>query len=641
MSLLQFDSVSIDYGDQPLLDHANCLIRKGDRICLIGRNGEGKSTLMKLAAGLIVPDGGQIRRSSNLQIGFLGQSLPAADGKKVYDVVAEGLDRTGQLLAQWQTLADTIAAGSPTLEQDMVRLQNVQQEIENRDGWKLQQRVEQTLERLQLPAGKMMSELSGGWRRRVELAKALVCDPDILLLDEPTNHLDVVTIDWLEKQLLEFRGALLFITHDRAFLKSLATTIIELDRGNLTTWSCNYTTFLQRKAHALEVEQEHNARFDKKLAQEEGWIRQGIKARRTRNEGRVRALQALRQERLQRRTVQGRAKFQLEQAVQSGKLVTELTNVSFGYPDAAVVEQLDFTLLRGDKVGLIGGNGAGKTTLLNILLGHLAPQRGSVRHGTKLEVAYFDQMRETLDDEKTVIDNVAQGREKIMIDGRERHVISYLEDFLFAPARARVPVKTLSGGEKNRLLLATLFSKPANVLVLDEPTNDLDVETLELLESILVSFSGTVLLVSHDRDFLDNVVASTLVFEGLGKIREYVGGFADWIRQGGSLDALSADKKQAPEPERTDVPKKSAPPPSQTAPKQKFSFKQQRELQELPDEIDALEREQASLEQKVCANDFYQQQHEDIQKVLTRAAEVTELLEKKIERWSELEQMRE
>ena len=639
MPLLRFDEVSIAYGDQPLLDKASFQIDAGERVCLIGRNGAGKSTLMRLVAGVALPDDGVIRLDDGTKVGVLNQDLPLADDQLVYDVVAGGLDGIGQLIAEWHTLSHKLAHDSSTAA-DMKRFEQVQTELEAKDGWLLQQRVEKVLERLQLPAEKSMGELSGGWRRRVELARALVSEPDVLLLDEPTNHLDIVTIAWLEKQLKEFRGALLFITHDRAFLQSLATRILELDRGQLTSWECDYETFLERKAHALEVEAEHNALFDKKLAQEEAWIRQGIKARRTRNEGRVRALKALRVERSERRNQQGSADFKLEAAERSGKLVVEAKGISHGFESGLVVKDLDFVLMRGDKVGLIGANGVGKSTLLKILLGDLKPQEGSIKRGTKLEVAYFDQMRDQLDLEKTVIDNVAEGREKISINGRDRHIISYLEDFLFPPKRTRVPVKALSGGERNRLLLARLFSKPANVLVLDEPTNDLDVETLELLESILVDFPGTVLLVSHDRAFLDNVVGSSLVFEGDGVVREYVGGFDDWLRQGGSLEKLAATGdggKVTAEPVKTAP--VATPQPATTAPKKKLSYNLQRELDGLPAEIESLEEQIGALEAETGTSDFYLQSQDKVQEALARLETLNEKLETKMERWAELEDM--
>ena len=650
MPLLRFDEVSVAYGDQPLLDKASFQIDAGERVCLIGRNGAGKSTLMRLVCGESLPDDGVIRLDDGTKVGILNQDLPLADNQLVYDVVAGGLDGVGELISEWHTLSHKLAHDSVTAA-DMKRFEKVQSELEAKDGWSLQQRVEKILERLQLPAEKNMGELSGGWRRRVELARALVSEPDVLLLDEPTNHLDIVTIAWLEKQLKEFRGALLFITHDRAFLQSLATRILELDRGQLTSWDCDYETYLERKAHALEVEAEQNALFDKKLAQEEAWIRQGIKARRTRNEGRVRALKALRVERSERRNLQGSADFKLEAAGRSGKLVVEAKGISHGFDALQVVRDLDFALMRGDKVGLIGANGVGKSTLLKILLGDLQPQAGKIKRGTKMEVAYFDQMRGQLDLEKTVIDNVAEGREKISINGRDRHIISYLEDFLFPPKRTRVPVKALSGGERNRLLLARLFSKPANVLVLDEPTNDLDVETLELLESILVDFPGTVLLVSHDRAFLDNVVGSSLVFEGNGVVREYVGGFEDWLRQGGSLEKLAATgdggkmsessvaKSVSAITEATSVSSANGNATANGTPKKKLSYNLQRELDGLPAEIEVLETAIGAMEEETSSADFYLQDQETVQAALAKLADLNEQLEAKMERWAELEDM--
>lgn len=630
MPLLRFENISLAFGDNPLLDGAEFQIRKGERVCLLGRNGAGKSTLMKLVSDQIHADDGSIWRKPGLKIGILNQDLPEQDDQKVYDVVASGLEQVGELISRYHSLSMNISTDA-----DMKALEQVQQKLEAADGWSLTQKVDTVIKKLNLPAEKLMRELSGGWRRRVELARALVCDPDLLLLDEPTNHLDIVAIDWLEKQLLDFQGALLFITHDRSFLQSLATRIIELDRGQLTSWDCNYNTYLDRKAHALEVEAEQNALFDKKLAQEEVWIRQGIKARRTRNEGRVRALKALREERSSRWEVQGKATFGLEQASSSGKLVLEAKNISQSFDDTMVVKDFNLRVMRGDKIGLIGANGAGKSTLLSILLEKLQPQTGTVKSGTKLEVAYFDQLRNQLDLEKTVIDNVAEGRESITINGANRHVISYLGDFLFPANRCRVPVKALSGGERNRLLLARLFSKPANLLVMDEPTNDLDVETLELLESLLVDFNGTMLLVSHDRAFLDNVVSSTLVFKPGGHIEEYVGGFDDWLHQGGKISHL------VPEQVTTkSAAKKESKPAAQAAPrKKKLSYKLQRELDALPGEIEVLEEELNELEAKMGEPSFYQGDSADVQNTLNRLTEINELIEQKMERWEELDNM--
>ncbi len=633
MPLLRFEKVSLAYGDQPLLDHVEFQIRKGERVCLLGRNGAGKSTMMKLVSGSILPDDGTLWRKPGLKVGVLNQDLPDQDEKKVYDVVASGLEAVGELISRYHALSMNISTDA-----DMKALEKVQQQLESVDGWSLSQKVDTVIQKLGLPAEKQMKELSGGWRRRVELARALVGEPDLLLLDEPTNHLDIIAIDWLEKQLKDFSGALLFITHDRSFLQSLATRIIELDRGQLTSWECDYKTFLERKAHALEVEAEQNALFDKKLAQEEAWIRQGIKARRTRNEGRVRDLKKLRDERRQRREVQGNASFGLEQGESSGKLVLEAKNISQSFEQHTIIKDFNLRLMRGDKIGLIGANGAGKSTLLSILLGNLQPESGSVKMGTKLEVAYFDQLRNQLDLEKTVIDNVAEGRESISINGSSRHVIGYLRDFLFPPGRCRVPVKALSGGERNRLLLARLFSKPANLLVMDEPTNDLDVETLELLESLLVEFTGTILLVSHDRTFLDNVVSSTLVFESGGHISEYVGGFDDWLHQGGSISNLVAETQVAKKEEKVTTR------PSQTEAaskpvKKKLSYKLQRELDALPGEIEALEEELGELEAQTAESSFYQGDQSEVQSVLSRLAELNELIEQKMERWEELDNM--
>lgn len=643
MAVIRLENISLAYGDRPLLEQAELQIRRGERVCLVGRNGAGKSTLLKVVSGQVDADDGVIWRQPGIRIGVLSQNLPPQDNKTVHEVVASGLAGVGALIHSYHQLSRNIQT-----DQDIKALEDVQQRLEAADGWLLQQKVDTVIKKLELPEDRLMKELSGGWRRRVELARALVSEPDLLLLDEPTNHLDIVAIDWLEKQLLEFRGAVLFITHDRSFLQALATRILELDRGQLTSWDCDYATYLERKAHALEVEAGQNALFDKKLAQEEAWIRQGIKARRTRNEGRVRALKALRDERLQRRAQQGRADFAIESGQSSGKQVLEAKGLHKVYAGKVIVDNFSFTVQRGDKIGLIGANGVGKSTLLNMLLGELAPDGGQVKLGSKLDVAYFDQLRNQLDLEKTVIDNVAEGRDSITLNGASRHVISYLGDFLFPPHRCRIPVKALSGGERNRLLLARLFSKPANLLVLDEPTNDLDVETLELLESLLVDFQGTLLLVSHDRAFLDNVVSSTLVFRPGAGIGEFVGGFADWLRQGGHISQLVEPVNESGKPQTQsggaqagtgrDTEKTVAKEASKT-PRKKLSYKLQRELDALPGEIEQLENEQQQLEARAAEPDFYQGNLAEVNQTLARITELAEQIEARMERWLELESL--
>lgn len=638
MTLLKLTDVSLAYGTHPLLDGVSWQIARGERVCIIGRNGTGKSSMLSLVKGSQLPDDGEIWRAPGLKIGELPQELPQADERTVFDVVAEGLSGVGQLLAEYHHLSQNIRDDA-----DLEKLMHVQQELEAKDGWRLQQLVDSTLSRLQLPAEKTLAELSGGWRRRVLLAQALVSEPDLLLLDEPTNHLDIGAIAWLEEALLGFNGAVLFITHDRAFLQNLATRILELDRGHMIDWNGDYASFLVHKEQQMAAEETANALFDKKLAQEEVWIRQGIKARRTRNEGRVRALKALRAERSERRERQGKANIQIEAAEKSGKQVIVVEHVSFAHPGGEpLIRDFSMVLQRSDRIGLLGANGTGKTTLLKLLLGELQPTSGKVEAGTKLEVAYFDQLRHQLDLEKTVIDNVAEGRDFITIDGQNRHVLSYLGDFLFSPQRARTPVKALSGGERARLLLARLFSKPANLLVLDEPTNDLDVETLELLEEVLASFQGTVLIVSHDRAFLDNVVTSTLVFEGKGVVREYVGGYEDWLRQGGSPRLLGVAETQAEakeaKAETVAVPVTEAPPVTEAAPvKKKLSYKLQRELEALPEQIDELEQTIEALQVEISDASFYQQPAETTAAVLARLESLQQELDGLLERWAELE----
>lgn len=628
MPLLRVNDLGLAYGHHVLLEQANVQLFKGDRICLVGRNGAGKSTLMKLVEGVIKPDSGSIWKRPSVRISRLEQELPKADEQTVMQVVSSGLQEIGNLMREYD---DLIAQQLD--DAGLKKLEQLQHQIEAKDGWSYQQRIDEVLSRLALPADKVMSTLSGGWRRRVALAKVLVTAPDLLLLDEPTNHLDIETIEWLEKQLLDFTGAVLFITHDRALVRRLATKIIELDRGHLRLYQCGYDNYLAERAHLLVVEEQQNALFDKKLAQEEVWIRQGIKARRTRNEGRVRALEKLREERSQRRNVQGAAKIAVEAASRSGKLVAKALNISHEFDGNVLIKNLSFNIIRGDKIGLLGPNGVGKTTLLKIILGEIAPTSGTINLGSKLDVAYFDQMRDQLDDEKTIVDIVGQGRESIEISGKSRHILSYLSDFLFSPERSRTPLKALSGGERNRVQLALLFSLPANILVLDEPTNDLDVETLELLESVLVEFAGTILLVSHDRDFMDNVVTGTLAFEGNATVREYVGGYKDWLRQGGGFAEEAADTKKPAEPVITD--EQEAAPIVKKATK-KLSYKDQRELETLPAMIEKLEQQQEALTAETTAANFYQQEHSVVTERLEALTVVTSELETCYERWVEL-----
>ncbi|MDX2421267.1 MAG: ATP-binding cassette domain-containing protein [Amphritea sp.] len=626
MALIRLDKVSVAFGDKQLLDHIDFQLDKGERVALVGINGAGKSTLLKVLARHQATDDGEIWQDGGARVAELSQMLPAADERRVRDVVASGCAETVDLLNRYEALAMSQS------DTDMAELERLQHKIEMVDGWHLEQKILQVLERLELDGDQLMSALSGGWRRRAALGAALVQSPDILLLDEPTNHLDIETIEWLEKQIMEFRGGVLFISHDRSLVERLATRIVELDRGKLTSFPGNYSAYLTQKEKMLEEEERHNALFDKRLAEEEKWIRQGIKARRTRNEGRVRALKDLRVERSQRRDKQGKATFQVEQADRSGKIVIEVEGVSHGYHGETVLRDLTLSVQRGDRIGLIGPNGVGKSTLLKVLLGQLQPDQGEVKLGTSLNVAYFDQLRGKLDPEKTIIDNISEGRESITINGKSRHIISYLSDFLFSPERARTPVKALSGGECNRVMLAKLFSQPSNLLVLDEPTNDLDIETLELLEEILLEYKGTLLLVSHDRAFLDNVVTSTLVFEGNGKIQEYVGGYEDWLRQRSQVNS-AASKPSTKSATVAAEPAKAAPA------KKKLSYKLQRELDLLPGQLETLEGEIAQLHEQTGAADFYNGDHEHVAATLAALQTKESQLEKLMERWVELEAM--
>jgi len=627
MIMLSLDRVSISFGRHALLEQTSLQIDPGERVCLIGRNGAGKSTLLKLVDGAVVPDAGEVWRQPGLAIARLSQDLPGDDAATVFDVVATGLADVGRLLAEYHHVSHAVADDESLLK----RMEFLQHEIEACDGWSLGQRVDHMLARLELPPDTRIGALSGGWRRRVSLAQALVSDPDLLLLDEPTNHLDIEVIQWLEEQLLELRGGVLFVTHDRALLTRLATRIVELDRGVLTSWTGDYPTFLAKKAAALEEEARHAALFDKKLAQEEVWIRQGIKARRTRNEGRVRALVALREKRAQRRELEGKARLSLDEGRASGKLVTDARNVSYTWSgsDTPIVRNFSQRIMRGDRIGLVGPNGVGKTTLLRLLLGQIAPSSGSVRLGTKLEIAYYDQLRAALELEKTVIENLGQGREYIEVQGQRRHVIGYLQDFLFSPDRARTPMKALSGGEHNRVLLARLFAQPANLLVLDEPTNDLDIETLELLEDLLVDYRGTLLLVSHDRAFLDNVVTSTLVFEGDGRVQEYVGGYSDWLRH--RAKPVSATQSSGKDAKPVATTKKRP---------AKLGFKAGRELEQAPAIIESLETEQRELVERLSQPAFYQCDAAEQARVHARVAALTGEIEAAYARWTELEGLR-
>ncbi len=622
MPLITFRDISLSYGDQPLLDRVNFQIDGGERLCLIGRNGAGKSTLLKVTAAEIIADDGEIVRSAGLKVAQLPQMVPENIQGSVFDYVATGLGEAGTLVRRYHDLTIQLAS-DPSV---MPAFERCHQQLENAGGWELNQKVEATLSRLKLNGDAQMQQLSGGIKRRVLLAAALVSDPDLLLLDEPTNHLDIKAIEWLENFLVNWQGSLLFITHDRAFLRKLATRIIELDRGQLTDWPGDYDSYLQGKQQQLATEQKHNALFDKRLAQEEVWIRQGIKARRTRNEGRVRALQAMRRERAQRREQQGAARLGAQDVQQSGKLVVMAEEMQFAFDGKPVIKSLSTTIMRGDKIGIIGPNGSGKTTLIKLLLGELQPDAGHIKLGTNLQIAYFDQYRRLVDDNKTVQDNVGDGSDTVTVNGQSRHVISYLQDFLFNPQRARQPASVLSGGERNRLMLARLFSKPANLLVLDEPTNDLDMDTLDLLEELLIDFPGTVLLVSHDRAFINNVVTSTVVFEGDGVVNEYVGGFNDWLRQRPQSHTKPSGNTAKP-PVKT----------KQKASTKKLGFNEQRELKILPKKIEELENEQSELTTTMSDAGFYTQSKTDIADAQQRMQYITQELEKLYQRWEELE----
>ena len=625
MSLVRFDQVTLAFGDQVILRDADLAIEPGERVCLIGRNGAGKSTTLRLITAELEFDRGEIVRSKHLVVSELAQTLPEALDQSVREIVRSGLTHIEKMLEQYrQQLSLKLD------KHGLKELEALHARIDAHDGWHIEQRVEETMSDLDIPTDKKMNELSGGWRRRVALARALVQKPDLLLLDEPTNHLDIATIMWLEDRIYSYPGAVLFITHDRAFLQRLATRIVEIDRGELTSWPGDYQNYLIRKEKSVEDEQTANARFDKKLDQEEDWIRQGIKARRTRNEGRSRALVKMREERAQRVKPDAHARIHIEEAERSGRKVIRARNVSYRYGDAPLIEDFSVKIMRGDRIGLIGNNGVGKTTLLRLLLGDLTPQSGTLKHGTNLSVGYFDQLRESLDLEKSVAYNVGEGRTYIKLNGKDRHIVGYLKGFLFGPKRSMMPVKALSGGERNRVILAKLFTRAANLIVLDEPTNDLDIETLEVLENKLCEFGGTLIVVSHDREFLDNVVTSTIVFEKDGRIQEFVGGYSDWLRQGHQL-AETDNPLAATERKKLTAERRKQRPPT------KLSYKDQRELDQLPAEIETIEATIADLHQLVSAAGFYSQNHELTQEKLQQLATAEALLEQRVERWSELE----
>jgi len=625
--LISLDDVSMAFGHVPLLDHAGLRIEAGERVAVIGRNGTGKSTLLKVLSGESTPDAGAIWRAPDLRAARLAQDAVVASAQSVFEVVADGLGELRDLITSYHAAAAAVSehATAAALE----RLGRRQHELDERGGWSVEQRVELVLTRLSLPADTAVNTLSGGWRRRVLLARALVSQPALLLLDEPTNHLDIEAIGWLETFLADYAGSIVFVTHDRTFLQRLATRIVELDRGRLTSWPGDYATFLEKKEAWLANEALANEKFDKRLAQEEVWLRRGVKARRTRDEGRVKALMAMREQRAARRAPIGQVAMTIDVADKSGKLIFEAEGVSKSYGGKPIVKDLSVRIMRGDRIGLIGPNGAGKTTLLRMLVGELAPDAGSIERGTNVQVAYFDQQREQLDPERTVVDTIGDGNDTVTVAGVTRHVYGYLEDFLFPTERARSPVKSLSGGERNRLLLARLLTRPANVLILDEPTNDLDIETLELVEQQLVDFPGTILVVSHDRTFLDNLVTSTLVFEGGGRVQEYVGGYGDWLRQ-------RAQTPPAIEP-TVAAARKPAAMPSRAAAPIKLSYKERIELEQWPARIDALERERSELQTRIAAPEFYKEGASTVAKVMARLESVDAELEAAYQRWGELD----
>lgn len=638
MAILTLSGAYLSFSDHPLLDHTDMTIEAGERVCLVGRNGAGKSTLLKILAGQAGLDDGQLIIEKDRIIARLEQDPPRHIEGTVFDYVAEGIEDLAQLLKEYHQLSLQLAQDYQ--EKTLVRLSEIQMQLEHLNGWRFENRIQEVLARLGLNPDVALAELSGGWQRKAALARALVREPDLLLLDEPTNHLDVDTITWLENLLLEFKGSIVFISHDRAFIRRMATRIIDLDRGKLVSYPGNYEQYLQEKEENLRVEALQNELFDKRLAQEEVWIRKGIEARRTRNEGRVRALKAMREERRQRRDVMGKANIQVDNAVRSGKIVFEIEDLNYQIGDKVLLKDFSTTILRGDKIALIGPNGCGKTTFIKLLLGELQPTSGRVHTGTKLEVAYFDQYRSMLDPEKTVMDNVADGKQDVEVNGVKRHVLGYLQDFLFPPKRAMTPVKALSGGEKNRLLLAKLLLKPNNLLILDEPTNDLDVETLELLEELLTEYAGTVIIVSHDRQFIDNTATECFIFEGNGILNKYVGGYHDAKQQQANVLAQKQTETKTVKVENEEKKQdKKQDFRANKVRKVKLSYKEQQELAQMPMLLETLEQQIQQLQAEINSPDFFTQANEVTSQKLQQLAEQEQALDDALTRWAELEEI--
>jgi len=640
MLLFRLSDLSLAFGEHVLLDRVSLTVHKGERIGILGQNGAGKSTFMKVLLGEQQADSGDLWRADDIKVAWLDQTLPERTDITLYDYIAGGLEGLGQLLSDYYHLTHDTSVDLAD-ENNLKKLASLQKQIEQVDGWAVEHRIEAILDMLRLPATASMKSLSGGSRRRASIGRALIAEPDLLLLDEPTNHLDIPTIEWLEKTLLDFKGAIMVVTHDRQFLEAISNRIVELDRGHIRVWDYGYEKFLAFREQQLQAEEKANQEFDKKLAEEERWIRQGIKARRTRNEGRVRALKQMREERKQRRELSGSAKMSLDQSSTSGKIVIEATELQHRFDDKPLIKNFSCKILRGDRIGLIGPNGSGKTTLLRILLGEITPDSGRVKLGTNLDIIYFDQLRNQLDQDQNIIDYLSEGREYITLRGKPRHVISYLQDFLFSPDRVRQPVRSLSGGEQNRLILAKLFSNPANLVVLDEPTNDLDMETLELLEELLLDFEGTLLIVSHDRKFLDNVITSSFVFEAGGHVQEYVGGYQDWLDQGGRMDSfLSAPSAQS----AADKARKKTPDTDQDkadkAMKQAEHQRQrlrQKELDQITRRIEKKENDIAAVEADMAKPGFYDQSSEAMQPTLDKMAALQSELDALYVQWETLE----